>query len=323
MQETNQIKKAGARNMSVNFVLVHYHRSVFPPYIYECIEQIRIFNPSAEIYLGFFPGSNPDYERLNSAKCRLVDIGRIMWSWMHIWFKLRYRGYFTTERYFVIYDIMKKYHLKDVIHIENDVMVYADVGKFMPVLKENYNLAFVRHNDKMCIASFVYIKNVKLLKPLCRFFNRIKLVNDMVDISRYGEQAELHYLPAVVKSYVEQEKMCFLENKRYQEVKQKSIYCENVDKFGCLFDGAAYGQFIGGVHLKLKEHPAGHLNDTCCWTGGEWSIVWETIDQKRIPFYVYGKEKLPLVNLHIHSKELEKYRSDRDTEPEKREKNYE
>lgn len=256
--------------MSVSFVLVHYHRSIFPPHIYECIEQIRIFNPKAEIYFGYFPSSNPDYGRLSAARCHLVDIDidKIKWSWMHIWFKLKYRGNFTTERYFVIYDIMKKYRLKDVIHIENDVMVYADVSRFMPVLKENYNLAVVRHNDKMCIGSFIYIKDIKYLKPLCIFFTRMKLVNDMVDISRYGEQTELHYLPTVVKSYVEQEKMHFMEDGRYEEVKQKNIYCENIEKFGCLFDGAAYGQFIGGVHLHLEEMPPGHINETCCWSGG-------------------------------------------------------
>lgn len=172
---------------------------------------------------------------------------------MHFRFKLNNRGIFTTERFFVLYEMMKQYGLTDVIHVENDVMVYADVGKFMSVLKDRYDLGFVRDSDKRCIASFVYIKDAKSLKPLCKHFMLAKKnVNDMDDISKYGYKAGLHYLPVVTELYTKQERMTFIHGENEEiAIKMPSVYCENIEKSGCIFDGGTYGLYVGGIDKKL------------------------------------------------------------------------
>lgn len=298
---------------NTNFVLVHIQRSIFPEYIYTCIEQIRITNRNADIYLAFYSSCEGiDYDRLNASKCHLIDLKKHIWSIMHLHFKLKNRGIFTTERFFVIHEIMKQHHLSNVIHIENDVMIYADINNFMKVLNENYDLGFVRESDEICIAGFVYIKNAKFLRTLCQHFLHAKNVSDMVSISRYGHKEGLHYLPVVSKGYTQKEEMTF-ENfmgKRIP-VKEKDVYCENVEKFGCVFDGCAYGQYVGGVDPRGNGKPiVGYINQQACHNAEKCSIIWEKVNGLRVPFYVYGEEKLPIANLHIHSKELEKYRSD-------------
>ncbi len=295
--------------MGINFILVHYHRKLFPDYIYDCIEQIRITNPEAKIYLAYFPSCQVDYQRLQKSQCELVNIGGYAWSFMHYRFKLKNRGIFTTERFFVIYEIMKRYHLKDVIHVENDVLVYYDISKIVDVLRANYDIGFVRESDTNCIAGFMYIKEAKFLKPLCQFFVKEDM-SDMEGISEYGHRNGLHYLPVVSENYTLQEKMDYGRRERIV-VRNPEQFCENVDKFSCVFDGAAYGQYIGGLDPKLgKKDTIGYINPNACFNPEKCGIVWEIKDNKKVPFYAYGKEKLPIVNLHIHSKELRKYRSD-------------
>lgn len=274
-----------------NFILVHIHRTFFPKYIYTCIGQIRITNPNAEIYLAFYSSCKDiDYERLNAQRCHLIDLRRHCWSIQHFCFKLRNRGIFTTERFFVVYEIMRQYHLSDVIHIENDVMIYADVNKFMAVLRENYELGFVRESDELCIAGFVYIKNFKALKSLCRFFLKIKDINDMTAISLYGHEKNLHYLPVISRNYIQHEKMAYEDNeKKCVQVRKPEIYCENIEKFKSIFDGCAYGQYVGGIDIREKpEDTKGYINKKVCHSVEKCSIVWENSDGLLVPFYVYG-----------------------------------
>ncbi|MCM1441533.1 MAG: hypothetical protein NC131_20350 [Roseburia sp.] len=301
--------------MRQNFVLVHIHRQIFPKYIYTCIEQLRLTNQEAEIYLAFFSSCDDvDYDRLKVCDCHLIDLKRQLWSMTHFRFKLKNRGIFYTERFYVLYEIMKQYKLSNVIHIENDVMVYMDINKIMPVLREKYDLGFVRESDKICIAAFVYIKNAAFLKPLCKYFLTAEDVNDMVGISVYGYRARLRYLPVIGKDYMNKEDM---KNSEAEwggtNTKDPSVYCENVEELQCIFDGAAYGQYVGGVDTRGKGKPEdtiGVINKVFCHSAGKCKIVWEFVDGLRVPFYVYGEDKLPIVNLHIHSKQLEKYRSD-------------
>lgn len=297
--------------MEVNFILVHYHRTNFPAYIYTCIEQIRETNPKANIFLGYFSSCKVDYKRLKAAGCYLQDIGKYLWTPMHYLFKLKNRGIFTTERFFVIHEIMKHNHLQNVIHVENDCMVYINIERIISILQDNYDLGIVRENDEKCIASFVYIKETKYLKKLCRFLVKQKNVNDMYALSDFGYRNKLHYLPVVSNAYAKKEEMSYGPSEARIRVKQKEVYCENVEKFGCVFDGAAYGVYAGGLDVRFGlGDTRGYINDLdSCYSLTKCSMVWEKIDGINRPFYLYGTEKIPIANLHIYSKELDKFRA--------------
>jgi len=83
-------------------------------------------------------------------------------------------------------------------------------------------------------------------------------------------------------------------------------YTENANTFGVLFDGAAVGQYIGGIDkIHNKNDTSGFINETTVFQCDKAKVEWRYADGLRVP-YLNG---LPLVNLHIHSKELHRWMS--------------
>src|SRR5207302_1299130 len=59
---------------------------------------------------------------------------------------------FTTERFFVIETAMARLGLESVFHLENDVMIYADVQTLTPRFERLYpGIAATFDNDTRCI----------------------------------------------------------------------------------------------------------------------------------------------------------------------------
>jgi hypothetical protein len=48
------------------------------------------------------------------------------------------------------------------------------------------------------------------------------------------------------------------ENHRY-------LFCRDIDRFQCIFDGAAFGQYIGGIDPRNSNNTntIGFINETC------------------------------------------------------------
>jgi hypothetical protein len=85
-----------------------------------------------------------------------------------------------------------------------------------------------------------------------------------------------------------------------------SRYYEHAHTFGVLFDGAAVGQYIGGIDkIHNKGNTEGFVNETTVFKCDKAKVEWRQLNSLNIPYL----NDLPLVNLHIHSKELERWMS--------------
>jgi hypothetical protein len=82
------------------------------------------------------------------------------------------------------------------------------------------------------------------------------------------------------------------------------IVTQGFDKFNYIFDGAAIGQYLGGVDpANISGNTIGFVNETCIIKFNKYSFVWK--DKK--PFIIIRGKEYPIFNLHIHSKNLKMF----------------
>jgi hypothetical protein len=198
----------------------------------------------------------------------------------------------TSERFFYIYSAMKKYNIDNVIHIENDVLLYYNSNILDDKLNKNkIYLPFDTFTRN--IASIMYIPNHNVFKSVLDLYDFNQ--NDMFNFSRIKKQTGLIYnFPIFINNN--------LESSEYKFV------TENFEKFNFIFDAAAIGQYLGGVDPRnIEGNSVGFINETCIIKYNNYNFLWENIENIRKPFIFVNNLKIPVFNLHIHCKNLQKF----------------
>jgi hypothetical protein len=214
----------------------------------------------------------------------------------------------ATERFFYLYDFIKKYNLNNIFHMENDVMIYTDLEKMLPIFEKNYKnmIAATFDNDNRCIPGFLYIgKDIPLLE-LNKFIAKqvIHGGNDMIFLAKFKNiyrNKFIDHLPILTSNYVYENA---LKSTIGATTKQKHLYCNYFDQFNSIFDAAALGQYLGGIDpIHTKSNSIGFINESALFRPDSFSFEWEQDEKGRlVPFIIYKNEKYPINNLHIHSK---------------------
>ena len=205
-----------------------------------------------------------------------------------------FRGGFwfnTSARFFVIHAFMLKHGVKDVIHIENDVLLYYNVDE-----------EFDYGNDKKMyipfdtyernIASIVYIPDADVFSKILEHYDFGK--NDMYNFSEIRKRTQLiQNLPI------------FVEGR--DNALEKAFVTNGFKKY--IFDAAAIGQLVGGVDPRnAAGDTRGFVNETCVIKyKEEGEIIWREIDGFNKPFIKIFTKEVPIFNLHIHCKNLSIY----------------
>jgi len=189
---------------------------------------------------------------------------------------------------------MEQYNLHNVIHLENDVPIYYNCNILSGLLDETkMYMPFDAYRRN--IASIVYIPNTIILERVLDNYN-IQM-NDMENFAIIRQHS-----PELIDS--------FPIFKGIETLTDEQQYvCRNFDKFNIIFDGAAIGQYLGGIDPRnTPGDTTGFINETCVIKYNEYKIYWLTGDDAiSRPFIeIYGVE-LPIFNLHIHSKNLDRF----------------
>ena len=273
---------------------------VVPKYLDDCIKQITFTQKNYTIHL--IKSSSSDYTNHN---CLITDVENIPMSKNHSHFiqnskliKKKFRNFFwrfSTERLYVIDDYLQMHDLKDIIHIETDVLLYQDLENVMPTL-QSYDFACVRDSDIRVIGSIIYIKDKEISKKISSIASEYINENDMVI---------LHYIEKKINN-----SLCLPlgDNDNYR------------NGFKYIFDAASIGQFLDGIDprnkartimsfvkglkkLFKKKVEINFINKDSSLNISEWEIKW--INNK--PYKKTNNCLIPIVNLHIHSKNLKKF----------------
>jgi len=216
----------------------------------------------------------------------------------------------TTERFFYLETLMRALDLEDVIHLENDVMLYEDVASLLPVLRRNFaHVAATFDAPDRCIPGFVYIRDAGALTPLAAMFNELLGGpsggwSDMALIAEYRRRHpdRIGRLPVVTPDYPHP-----LRSAIDPVVRPLEEYAGLAGEFGGIFDAAALGQYLGGVDSRNSPEPdtRGFINETAVFDPSHYAYRWK-VDAagRRVPRVVLAEREWKILDLHVHSKTM-------------------
>lgn len=228
----------------------------------------------------------------------------------------------TTSRFFYIERFMELFKLDKVFHIESDVMIYENLQTIYDLCKKCNpdKLYMVQDSDNRVIPSILYIPGrehlIKLNDYIINILTNHKnntgiVVNDMVLLGSYPDK---NYFP-------------------YKFDNDTRINNIIFDKY--IFDGAAIGQYLGGVdpnnipnvkkvdyicNPTSKMYGNGFVNETCDFKPNSENVDFFLKDiylndktNILIPFCKRENDRetdlRQIANLHVHSKQLYQFSS--------------
>lgn len=200
----------------------------------------------------------------------------------------------TLIRLYVVYLYCKKNNINEFIHLEYDNLIYSDLS----ILKKlPPSLYFTRVGPFCSSAGFVYCNS---LTHFSKFIKKIKqLINKGEQavrvFTRYDHLSEMIMID-LIHTYTK-------DVMDYLPILPEGIGCDNFDKLNVLFDGASYGQYLGGTN-----------NGSCKGWTGRHHYTGASIEDKKIevifdkkPYCIFNGKKINIYNLHIHSKNLKDF----------------
>lgn len=303
-------------NAEYHIVFIHLGPKL-PPYIQTALDQANLFNPEGDIILV------ADQEAINKIPAfpdylTVIATESISQSIEHKTFSKKSRldkhskqgfWFYSTERLFYLDDLMSQYDLHNVFHAENDNLIYADLGKLLPIFVKNYpGIAATFESDDRGCPGFIYVASKDSIHMLSHLFlaNVRTLNTDMIILNAFRVKFGKKYidlLPNLMNEYINEHELVSLANKK-SSIPSK-CYANHIDQFQSLFDGCSYGQFFGGIDPGNGPDGPGFLNVDAVFNCSYMTMSWETDSIGRnIPYAGYGGKKFRLNNLHVHSKNL-------------------
>jgi len=312
---------AAHNTAEVHIVFVHLGNNV-PVYAYTAFQQARLFNPDAPITLitnaKALDQSSYDYAHYHITTVACETLPETEW---HAHFKrmsklnARERDGFwrkATERFFYLHEYIALHDIHHAVHMEYDTMLYADMATMAEAFSSYKGIGAVFDSDNRCIPCFMYIANQKAIEHLVQFIatHAHRGYNDMAIIARYHNTFSCDYidnLPLIMSEYIIDHE---LVNTKKERPAKPHAYWNNIDKFDSIFDGAALGQYLGGIDPRNGPSIPGFINETCYFNPSYITIEWHVDEKDRnVPFAIYHDKAYRINNLHIHSKNLEKFKS--------------
>ena len=304
-RERGSTNSCPLQKMEVPIVFIHIGGAP-PPYARIAVEQARRWNPNAPIV--FLSSVIQDY----GAGETWTPIESIPMSAAHQRFReatpMKTFWKWTTERLFVLEDWMRSSSIGECIHFEYDNMIYQDLSKLVPLLRDiSPGLSTTFHGHKggnavRACFSIVYCKALDTLANFTHFLACTAVNTDEMQLGgMYWEDTpeECSFLATAPIGVT-------LESERYRNWVEDSRFSE----LGVVFDGSAYGQYLGGVDPKYhaENTEPGYVNPHCDFRADQFEYVWLTEDGRRYPT-IADKNGRPwkIMNLHIHCKRLHNF----------------
>jgi hypothetical protein len=305
----------------LSILQVHLGPAV-PAYLYDQVRQTRIFNPDTPLYLILDDGTPIDTTAVRELNMIVVRKGSIVRCKNNARFsrrnRLKRRGLggfwlFASERFFAIESFLAACDLRNVVHMENDVMLYADLGSLLPAfLERSPRIGATMDSERRCIPGLVFIRDRDALSAMNRHIidNSLRQRHtDMEALALFMAAAApdaCSPLPVVPAGYAGRFGLRSAEG-----VPGASPWYEaGFDRFGGVFDAAALGQYLGGIDTRGEERDTrGFINETAVYDPRNFNLHWKTESGLQRPYGTVGDVEFPVFNLHIHSKRLAEFSS--------------
>jgi hypothetical protein len=222
--------------------------------------------------------------------------------------------HYATERLFYLDDLITQFNLKNTFHLENDNLLYVDLAELLPIFMRNYSgIAAPFESDNRGFASFIFIPDKECIHALAYHLrqharsgqNEMHLLNSFKNA--YGP-AFLDHLPTTTQEYVANYGLRNISGAQCS-IEPGKFY-NHIDEFDSIFDGAAHGQYLGGIDPRNAPIGPGFINEESFFNPRFLTYIWinDALGRK-IPYVIFQNKKFRINNLHIHSKNLIEFAS--------------
>jgi len=281
----------------MNIVLVSIGN--FQDYILSNIRQLlRLGHTSIYVIVNpeFIPYFNEFTEHVKCISVTSLRDEFNYYGYQHTSDNMHFRNGFnmhTSSRFFYLYAFIKEYNIQDVLHLENDVLIYYD-SDLLKEMVDSEHIYVPIDCPSRAIASVVYIPRPELLGTILSGYDYGK--NDMENFSMLVQR-----FPETIQTFpIGSASMAHTEEQR--------LVTQHWEKFQIVFDAAAIGQYLGGVDPRnIPGDTTGFVNETCVIKYNQYEFSWMETEGIRRPYVIHEGVTIPIFNLHIHSKTLYKF----------------
>lgn len=201
----------------------------------------------------------------------------------------------TSKRFFVLADYIEYKNIKNIIHIENDYVLYFD-----PTEKLDELIAFSDFSvpiDRIrAIPGIVWIKNGNVARRLADHILKNPSYDDMATLGTFClESRDIHAVPfpTIPQQFAEDYQL------------DQARYSEGINLFGGIFDAAAIGQYIGGIHwIHNPSDTTFFENESSDLFLKEFSFSWNINHGIRSASIGYKNQYTNILGIHVHSKRI-------------------
>jgi hypothetical protein len=277
-----------------------------PSFLEDNFKQLRLFNPDIEVYF-LTDRIHFDSAVFDLYNIQLVDKDKYLSDDVYTFQTLYGRGEndfwtITTTRLIYIANFIKEKNLHDVLHFENDVLIYTDLNKIQQTCSILYkNLAITVGGPDKAMTGMLFIKNPKALSHFTTYLIALMKKYKVRDIKKqFGMDMvnEMTLLRIYMKEYPELLKTL--------PILPFGEYSSHYDEFDSIFDPASWGQYVGGTLDGIPgAKPEDHYIGLLLRGNLDYTVIWKD----SVPYFKYDGQEVKINNLHIHSKNLYKYLS--------------
>jgi hypothetical protein len=306
-------------------ILTHLGDSV-PPYLRDCVHQLRLFNPLIPVYVIASPvhTDSPFFLNLQTTYgVQLRFTNTLPPTKQHTEFLANFRGDTTfrkgywrhvKERFFFVEELMAKEALLDAISMEYDVLVYGDLTELCRKLHGlPKTLRYIMDNDTRGHPSFLYFPTLQAAQSLTTFFAAMAALpyEDMQTLALYAKLFPVQHFPVITEQ--RNRAIPCRKSREGHTTPNQFFLSQHSEELGALFDSLVVGQWIGGIDSRNTGGAkiVNYENEGALYSIREMPFEWRAEGTHWRPFL----DGRPLFTIHMHSKALSSFLSDRTSKP--------
>ena len=196
-------------------------------------------------------------------------------------------------RIFYLRDIQKELNLKNVIHFDNDILIYKPYEEIKEYFHSSkFNITPASHNR--LIFGYSLIQNYDIFNEICKLLD--KKIEEGIkkdwDFNNFIPPTEMDLLAMIYK-----------ENSNLFNLLPVLPYDSSI-----IFDPLSYGMYIDGSHTSPRKFYSRRYVDFNDQIGVE--LFSKRIKTKFVnnnPVVYWNNKTFDMSNMHIHSKRFEKF----------------
>lgn len=294
----------------INILLVHTGKAAAPEYLLDNISLTVRIAPKSRVLVLL---NEPSFSKLKiqvskhlvpwPANLELICIDDIPSSKASVHYEKtssldrEFRGGFwfsTSNRFFVIADFMEARKLNNCLHIENDVVLYIDPTDLLPTFKDFADFA-VPLDRIRAIPGVVWLKTPEVSRLLASAISKSEGRSDMMTLAEFctSNPNFAKPLPTIPVEYAKKNGL------------NTDRFCQGIKEFEGVFDAAAIGQYLGGIHW-MNEPSKTHffVNESSDLYLSDYRFFWAQEGDHRIPYIEYEGQYTRVLATHVHSKNI-------------------